>query len=397
MLISEAELFLDELKSICERADKFDDIKTNSPLISEFTEKITLSQLTKSSSDELEKEMAIDYAPLDKAVKNLADIIWPAYEDGICYSENNGIQNQATANLVHFNSRELTANNLCIQYCMFSKFIKMLWQDNATKHRAFIEKYASINETNQSNPVKLNFNLNALEKELKTLDRIKKTKAWYSFVRLINFNLIYNPKLYEKYKAELKEKFPILLMQTNIRANALDNALSPSAHPTFYEKGFNPDDYKGDMWRVYHFIRQRILIAKFVEDTSNLFTASNQPGVKILWYDYEKITAELKIDHDKPIKYRREDKPAQVLNGIISSKHKQLSYLYIYNTYIRDPNEPKVKELGRKEKKQVESIIRQINKRIPASKPKFIVEQKDPNNLNNRIAMISSSYKPGKS
>ena len=186
-------------------------------------------------------------------------------------------------------------------------------------------------------------------------------------------------------------------MQTDIRFNALDNALSPSVHPTFYEKGFNPNDYKDHMQRIYHYLRQRIMPTKYVTDTSNLFAEFNKTGVKIYGYDYEEITAELKIDDDKPIKYRKEDKPAHVLNGIISSKHKMLSYLYIYNTYIREHYESKVKELSRKEKKQVESIIRQINKRLPTSRPKFIVEQKDPNNLNSRVAMVSSSYKSIKS
>jgi hypothetical protein len=129
--------------------------------------------LTKSSIDDLKKEMAVDCDLLDKTVKNLAGRVWPAYKDGIHYIENNCIQNQAVANLIRFNIHELTANNLCIQFCMFSKFIKSLCEDDPVKHRNFIEKYASIDETNRANLVKLNFDLSDLERELKSLDRIK--------------------------------------------------------------------------------------------------------------------------------------------------------------------------------------------------------------------------------
>ncbi len=397
MLISEQELFLDELNSIRDRTDKSYDIKTISPLIYEFTERVISSPLTKHPLDDLKKEMAIDCDPLNKTVKNLASRIWPALEDGIIYSEKNSLKNQPVDNLIRFNSRELTANNLCIQYCMFSKFIKSLWDDDPVKHRNFIEKYASIDETNQANPVKLNFNLDDLEKELKSLDRIKKTKAWYSLVQLINFNLIYNPKLYEKYKTEFKEKFPILQMQTDIRFNALDRALSPTTHPAAYEIGLNQNDCKDHMRRIYHYIRRGIMPTKSVADSSNSSAETTEPGVKIHAYDYDSVTAELKIDNDNPIKYQKGEKPAQVLKDLTSNKHKRLSYIYIYNAHIQDPNEPKVKDLSRKEKKQVESVIRQINKRLPDSRPKFIVEQTDLNNLNNRIAMISSSYKSSKS
>ena len=90
-------------------------------------------------------------------------------------------------------------------------------------------------------------------------------------------------------------------MQTDIRFNALDNALSPSTHPTFYEKGFNPNDYKDYMWRIYHFIRQRLMPIKSRADAPSLSAETSEPGVKIHGYDYEEFTSELKIENDKPI------------------------------------------------------------------------------------------------
>ena len=392
MLTLAQESLLAELFSICGRMDLFDDISESAPLILEFTEIFTKNALLKDLNDELAQDELNDLADLNLILTNISKTLWPACEDILDYVKKCDVKNDAIINRLNWlKSRELTANNLAIQHCMISKIFTIMLMDGSADYKGLIRKHATIDETNSLKPIKLFIDLDILTNELHNLSRTNKIKPWFSLNQLKCFSIIYHPKEYAAHKKSFGLEAPVNQMQMDIRSMALDRAINPVENPAFRENGFNPKKYKIHMERLCYYVKQKwvnIETHRIIKETSM---------VKIYAYVYNPVTAELMIDEDEPIKYQVNENPAKLLKKITLLKNKKMSYLDIYNSFLRDPDDRIAKELGRKDVRQVESIIRQVNERLPDSRPKFIVDQKDSNNLNNKTALISSSYQSSKS
>ena len=288
--MTQAELFLDELRFLCEQAEKIDDFATVSPFLYEFAVKFLKDPLLQPANAELTQQFLEDCALFHSLIKKIKRKLISASRGVKLYIKQSSIENPLIINELPAlqNYTELSVGFLYLQHFALLRVLNILATDTTVDHRAFVKQYASIEKNNQIKSTVLSADFKALEEELHCLNRLKGTQAWHSRNEMENFCNIFNPKIYAELKQVLqKNKQPFNLFSLDVRYNGLCKAIDPGIDPQLREQSFKPSYYKPHMQRLYQLAKRKLLLTgpvliKKVNDTKKYMVQWDDENARLI-------------------------------------------------------------------------------------------------------------------
>lgn len=239
---------------------------------------------------------------------------------------------------IAFNEGRIQSTNGSIagRYGNLSHALMLLDQDK--NHRNFTNNFGERNESEEIEKWTFSPAFEIWEEAKNYIDRIKLTKLWYSWDRIVYFYGIYRD--YEKMKKELWEKERLMdVLNLNIIFGELNDIMNSNEDPKRYLREFDVINYKIFLERIFDFTKEVLLLT---DEELTKQVAKQQwtydPTLGIFYID--KTLIKLKKNNFRA-------KLLELLTKTDESKHKIWSWDEIYKEIER------IDDMGTKEKHKV--------------------------------------------
>jgi hypothetical protein len=246
--MSPEEQVLQNLRLLCDYMD-INSIEHSSPIISKYALLLIHDPTLKPVIEDLWKDLSEDYSTINPLLKKLSKKISPICKSVVIYAKKYCVDKPNIINeLLWFKGQEGINTNVYLKLIALKRIFYMMFHDTLMDHRAFIKKYATIDESDTHGPIIFSRDINNLEAQiidqLHYLNRITQTREWYYLKQIIDFFIIYDPKVYEEQREIALKQHPINEFTLRVRSDALKRAIGPTKDPYSPEQGYNPREYK---------------------------------------------------------------------------------------------------------------------------------------------------------
>ncbi|MDR3550502.1 MAG: hypothetical protein P4L31_03750 [Candidatus Babeliales bacterium] len=296
------ELIIEELRLLCEHMD-VDSIEISSSKIYKFADLFLHDSLLIPISNELYKAQNDITAPLNAILKKLSQKTSNLCKKTEEYVKKNHITDQDIINDLPWlkQQKELDVTVFFIQLFALGRIFKALLHSASTDHHEFIKQYATIDESNDLLPITFPINTDQLAAECQYLNRIEQTCEWHYLRQIINFYIVYNPKVYAEQKDNANKQHPINKQRLDICYNALNRAIGPTKDPYHPEEGFNPRTFKMYMQQLYLYVQKKLTKPISLAATVNLSDWSYTPQTRKFTYQGKRAKFRIfKIRDEEP-------------------------------------------------------------------------------------------------